>query len=548
MDPIDNHYVNNWSAVSSNVEEKVEPAMGLQDPEGDYYPQDTASPSSTTSTITGTVTSRTITTLEESDMNPTPERAHPIAIFTAVLFQPKIYSRINSNSNNYTGVDDCQDTVTSALSSDDDCDEQDVIFDRDHDLAVTAAVLRLARFQRYTMVVGLIVGFFIQFSSLGANFLLSTAVGTSTTAATSKAIIWFSLGWSLFTSILGVSILLLLRFIVTTAWNMTSSSATSIPNDSATMIDKMESHFAIGALVGVCLAWTCTDVVLGMMAHVVQSVVTLVAALMWCRLISYTDSFCSTLTLNPSSTEDAGMAEPLLPATTEPQPENDFMNPTTIMSCKRIFQRYSLVLGTVVGFFIQFSSLGANFLFTALYGTALEQHQYDTVAAAENMDSTSTSHAAAMTLSMHPNVIVYFSMGWSFLTSCMGVLILVLLRNLVLLSWSNLDQEQEQHEHQDQQQQRSTRGVNASASDLLNHLLWCMESFFATGALLGVNVAWIVTDTLLGLQVHWMHSILALGVALFWCKSVAFVLGLFFPVAAQAQVSKDQDTSSLLIV
>jgi hypothetical protein len=48
-----------------------------------------------------------------------------------------------------------------------------------------------------------------------------------------------------------------------------------------------------------------------------------------------------------------------------------------------------------------------------------------------------------------------------------------------------------------------------------------------------------------------MHSILALGVALFWCKSVAFFLGLWFPVAAQPQVSKDgteQDASSPLIV
>jgi hypothetical protein len=78
-----------------------------------------------------------------------------------------------------------------------------------------------------------------------------------------------------------------------------------------------------------------------------------------------------------------------------------------------------------------------------------------------------------------------------------------------------------------------------------------MESFFATGALLGVNVAWIVTDMLLGMQVNWMHSILALGVAMCWCKSVAFFLGYLFPVAAEAQLSKtvtEQDASSLLIV
>jgi hypothetical protein len=552
MDPIDNHYVNNWSAAtngnSNGNKEHLEPAITLQDPEGAYYPQDTASPSSTTSTITGSVTSRTITTLDDSDINPTPERAHPISIFTAVLFHPQNNSiRTNNNSNNSAGIDDCQDTVTSTLSSDDDCDEQDDGFDSDHDSAATATAQRLAYFQWYTMAVGLIVGFFIQFSSLGTNFLLSTAVGSSTTTATSTVFL-LSLGGSLFTSILGVTILLLLRCIVVTAWNMTTST-TSIPCrgsaclDDSFMIHKMESHFAIGALVGVCLAWTCTDLFLGLMAHFVQSVVTLMAALLWCRVISYTGNYlCTTLTLNPTTT-DAGLAEPLLLASTESQPEREsLISPTTIASCKRIFQRYSLALGLVVGFFIQFSSLGANFLLTVLYGTtALEQQQHVKAAAGGNSP-------VAMPLNMQPSAIVYFSFGWSFLTSCMGVLVLVLVRNLVLLAWSNLDQEQDQEQDE---HQRSTARVNTSVPALMNHLLWCMESFFATGALLGVNVAWIATDTLLGLQVHWMHSILALAVALVWCKSVAFVLGLLFPVAAPAQGSKgvtEQDASSILIV
>jgi hypothetical protein len=293
---------------------------------------------------------------------------------------------------------------------------------------------------------------------------------------------------------------------------------------------------------------------LGLTAHVVQSIVTLAVALMWCRVISYAGN----LTLNPTATTDAGLAEPLISASTEPQPETNSLSSTAIKSYKRIFQRYSLALGMVVGFFIQFSSLGANFLLTVLYGSALKQQQHVTAAAVSNTHmnmggSISTSHAATMSLNMHSNAIVYFSFGWSFLTSCMGVLILILLRNLVLLAWSNLDQkqDQEQSEHQQQQQQRSTRGVNSSVPALLNHLLWCMESFFATGALLGVNVAWIVTDMLLGMQVNWMHSILALGVAMCWCKSVAFFLGYLFPVAAEAQLSKtvtEQDASSLLIV
>jgi hypothetical protein len=41
MDPIDNHYVNNWSAMSNSDDngekETVEAAMRLQDPEGAYH-------------------------------------------------------------------------------------------------------------------------------------------------------------------------------------------------------------------------------------------------------------------------------------------------------------------------------------------------------------------------------------------------------------------------------------------------------------------------------------------------------------------------------
>jgi uncharacterized membrane protein len=161
------------------------------------------------------------------------------------------------------------------------------------------------------------------------------------------------------------------------------------------------------------------------------------------------------------------------------------MSPTTMMYYKRIFQWYSLALGTVVGFVIHFSQLGAKDVVTGLYGTALKQQ-------------------------LHITALVNISFGWSFLTACMCVLILIFLHNLVLLVWSNLDQDQEQHEDQ----QCSTRGVNTTLPALLNHLLRCMNSCFVTGVLLGVYMTWVVIETLLGLPAHWMHSILALVVAL----------------------------------
>jgi hypothetical protein len=541
MAPIDNHYVNNMSAATTGNsngnadKENLEPIMRLQDPEGAYYPtiSDEERSSLLLRDTASSTTSHTITTIEDSDndidINPTLERACPI--FTAVLFHPNNHSiRIsnNNNNNNCAGID-CHDTVTSTLSSDE--EEQDAFYsDRDSSVTEKQDAI-VSRFQRYTMALGLIVGFFIQFSSLGANFLLNTAATSTATSGhfqmEAREVLWFSLGWSIFTSVLGVTILLLLRCIVATAWAFTSE--TSIPCrgalDDSVMINKMESHFAVGALVGVCLAWTCTDLMLGLTVHVLQSALTLVAALIWCRVISHFGSFPTLSPTTMTKANGASLAEPLLPSTTKQQLEMAMMSPTAILvSCKRIFQTYSLALGLVVGFFIQFSSLGANFLLTVMYGTALEQQQHTTAA-----DSTGS---ATMSPSMQPNAIVYFSFCWSFLTSCMGVMILVLVRNLVLLAWSNLDQwDHEQYQHQ-------------------KKLLWCIESFFATGALIGVDMAWIVTDTLLGLQVHWMHSILALGVALVWCKSVALLFGRCFPGVGQPQVSKvtDHDSSSVLIV
>jgi hypothetical protein len=187
---------------------------------------------------------------------------------------------------------------------------------------------------------------------------------------------------------------------------------------------------------------------------------------MWCSAISYTGSLRSTLTLNPTTTADAGLAKVLISATTEPQPEMDSMSPTTMMSYKRIVQRYSLALGTKV-------------FVTVLYGTALKQQ-------------------------LHITAIVHFSFGWSFPTACMCVLVLILLHNLVLLVWSNLDREQDldQDQEQHEDQQCSTRGVDTTVPALFNHLRWCMKSCFAAGNLLGVNMGWVVTETLLGLQSH----------------------------------------------
>jgi len=138
----------------------------------------------------------------------------------------------------------------------------------------------------YSLIIGLIIGCFIQFSSLGANFLMTSMYGYNVFFM--KEFIVVSLLWCFVTSVMGVCILLFLRSLV-----VTSFYATTAVNDSfeskedfvATLIQHMEYYFAIGSLIGVCMSWTVTDVLLGMKAHVVHSLITLVVALGWCRVV-----------------------------------------------------------------------------------------------------------------------------------------------------------------------------------------------------------------------------------------------------------------------
>lgn len=138
-----------------------------------------------------------------------------------------------------------------------------------------------------SVVIGFIIGCFIQCSTLGANFLMTTLYGKD--VYFTQEFIFVSLGWCFVTSVMGVSVLLFLRSLVVTAFYATNSSR----QDEATLeaketfmiqvIENIEQFFAVGSLVGVGIAWTTTDVLLGMQTHIYHSMLTVVIALIWCK-------------------------------------------------------------------------------------------------------------------------------------------------------------------------------------------------------------------------------------------------------------------------
>jgi hypothetical protein len=134
------------------------------------------------------------------------------------------------------------------------------------------------RFKATSLILGLLVGFFIQFSTLGANYLIISLWGADVMTTSQRDIVLFSLLWSFFTSTMAIVILAFLRNLVSASYD---------GEDFDDMVLHMECRFIVGALVGVCSAWAATDVMLGMSAQIVYSFATLAVALAWCRIMMW---------------------------------------------------------------------------------------------------------------------------------------------------------------------------------------------------------------------------------------------------------------------
>jgi hypothetical protein len=127
-----------------------------------------------------------------------------------------------------------------------------------------------------SLFLGLLVGLFIQFSTLGANYLVITVWGDDVVNASIEDIIMFGAFWSLFTSSIAIVILVFLRNVI-----LASNRCVDMEH----VLLHVECHFVVGALVGVCSAWAFTDYLLGMGRQIVYSVATLAVSLLWCRFM-----------------------------------------------------------------------------------------------------------------------------------------------------------------------------------------------------------------------------------------------------------------------
>jgi len=144
-----------------------------------------------------------------------------------------------------------------------------------------------------------------------------------------------------------------------------------------------------------------------------------------------------------------------------------------------------------MGCLIQVSSLAAHYLLLHMYfGVNDGSHN-------EN-----DNHNKKM-------VVVFISVFWDLLTSIMGVAVVPLVRRIVRLMWSA------------QQGRSPVMASNDDLSEDENDFLFQFEAFFSMGALVGVNLSWVITDVILGLHSLIMKSFFTLGASLMWCLIVS---------------------------
>jgi len=366
--------------------------------------------------------------------------------------------------------DEAEEDASSLLSGDTD-DEDSIV--------LLAEESTLSQFKLFSLFLGLLIGVFIQFSSLGANYLVDRVLARATDAALEEEDIttttlmmnhwWFSLVWSFATSSIGVVLLLALRSLLHETGRVHTN-----------LLLVVECHFAAGALTGVCLAWMGTDLLLLQTPqHLLHSCFTLAMALGWCKLLA----ICFPVSLHDHDLEEGeeaqddpatsrkGLSEPLLSEEEGIDPDDDDLQQPSRFRIQCI----SLFLGSLIGLFIQFSSLGANFV-------VVHHHNHHQQQPLQNDAQ-----------------ILTFSLTWSLATSSMGIAVLFLVRALMVLHRRMIDPQ----------------------------VLMTVECFFATGAVLGLNVAWTATDVILGYEAHLTRGVLTLAGTLLWCRLVLHCCGYY---------------------
>lgn len=149
------------------------------------------------------------------------------------------------------------------------------------------------------LVLGVLIGFFIQVSTIGASFLTNlpwakgatggatTTDGISTTDP-NNSIAGYALAWSIITATASCGVMMIFRSFVEITFNLTlgRNLLKMNPETYSRVLDELvwyfECYFSLGVLISVTLAWIATSFVLGMPSTLIDMAITVALPVFWC--------------------------------------------------------------------------------------------------------------------------------------------------------------------------------------------------------------------------------------------------------------------------
>jgi hypothetical protein len=143
----------------------------------------------------------------------------------------------------------------------------------------------LSRFKFSSLLLGLLVGFFVHSSILGVNVLIITIWGEDVVTKTNTKTAIFVI-FLLYSFFFWASASVISRFLR----NRVAMTYSAIGGRSKELLDEMalnmENRVVVGLLIGLSLSWTMSAVLLGMPAQTVfWAVALLVGALFWYKIM-----------------------------------------------------------------------------------------------------------------------------------------------------------------------------------------------------------------------------------------------------------------------
>jgi hypothetical protein len=134
------------------------------------------------------------------------------------------------------------------------------------------------------LVLGVLIGFFIQVSTIGASFLTNLPW---VKGSTDQNIAVYALAWSVITATASCGVMMIFRSFVEITFNLTfGRSLACDPMTYDRLLDELvwyfECYFSLGVLISVTFAWVATSFVLGMPSTLVDIGITIALPVFWC--------------------------------------------------------------------------------------------------------------------------------------------------------------------------------------------------------------------------------------------------------------------------